>query len=114
MGLLEGVVHSEFNGSDAEPVHFFQIWIMPERDGITPGYEQKLFPDEERRNHALEQGMASPTKTPGVWLALAAGWSGGSMMGPDAPPVPPPPYLTARAVNAGVLSVLGSRLAMRV
>jgi hypothetical protein len=63
-------------------------------------------PDEERRNHALEQGMAAPTKTPGVWIALAAGWSGGSMAGPDVPAVAPPPYLTAKAVNAGVLSVL--------
>jgi hypothetical protein len=49
MSAGSGVVHSEFNGSEHEPVHFFQIWIMPERHGITPGYEQKLFPEEERR-----------------------------------------------------------------
>ena len=50
--------------------------------------------------------MGSQTKTPGVWIALAAGWSGGSMIGPDSVPVTPPPYLTAKAVNAGVLGVL--------
>ena len=49
MSAGSGVVHSEFNGSESEPVHFFQIWIMPEKEGITPGYEQKLFPEDERR-----------------------------------------------------------------
>ena len=50
MSAGSGVVHSEFNGSDSEPAHFFQIWIMPEKRGIKPGYEQKLIPLEERRN----------------------------------------------------------------
>lgn len=49
MSAGTGVVHSEFNGSEREPVHFFQIWITPERDGITPGYEQKAFPEDQRR-----------------------------------------------------------------
>ncbi|WP_242336605.1 pirin family protein [Anaeromyxobacter sp. SG66] len=44
-----GVLHSEFNGSDSEPVRFLQIWILPERRGLLPGYEQKQFPEEERR-----------------------------------------------------------------
>lgn len=49
MSAGSGVVHSEFNGSQSEPVHFFQIWIEPARFGITPSYEQKLFPEDERR-----------------------------------------------------------------
>ncbi|MFT6913312.1 MAG: hypothetical protein ACJAQW_001922 [Paracoccaceae bacterium] len=63
-------------------------------------------PDEENRYSALDAAMESAAKTPGVWVAFGAGWSGGSMVGPDMPPVPPPPHLTARAVNAGVLSLL--------
>lgn len=45
-----GITHSEYNGSKEDPVHFLQIWVMPEQDGIKPGYEQTFFPDEERRN----------------------------------------------------------------
>jgi redox-sensitive bicupin YhaK (pirin superfamily) len=44
-----GVRHSEFNPSDREEVHLYQIWLLPEREGLRPGYEQKAFPEEERR-----------------------------------------------------------------
>jgi redox-sensitive bicupin YhaK (pirin superfamily) len=44
-----GVTHSEMNASSSEGVHFLQIWILPERGGLQPGYEQKAFPAEERR-----------------------------------------------------------------
>ena len=64
------------------------------------------YPEEDERNAVLDAGMAGTAKTPGVWVALAAGWSGGSMMPPDAAAVDVPPYLTAKAVNAGVLSAL--------
>lgn len=43
-----GVRHSEFNASDTAPVHFLQIWIVPERQGLEPSYEQKAFGLAER------------------------------------------------------------------
>jgi redox-sensitive bicupin YhaK (pirin superfamily) len=45
-----GIRHSEFNPSESEPVHLYQIWLLPEREGLEPSYEQKAFPEEERRN----------------------------------------------------------------
>ena len=44
-----GVTHSEENDSRSEQVHLLQIWILPERRGLKPGYEQKAFPLEERQ-----------------------------------------------------------------
>jgi redox-sensitive bicupin YhaK (pirin superfamily) len=44
-----GVTHSEANPSGEEPVHFLQVWIIPERTSLAPGYEQRAFPEAERR-----------------------------------------------------------------
>jgi quercetin 2,3-dioxygenase len=45
-----GVRHSEQNASQTEPVHFLQIWILPDTVGLQPSYEQKSFSEDERRN----------------------------------------------------------------
>lgn len=47
MSAGTGIRHSEFNASDAEPVHFLQIWIEPERRGLPPSYEQRAIPEAD-------------------------------------------------------------------
>ncbi len=49
MSAGTGVTHSEQNPSPAEPVHFLQIWLLPEQRGLEPSYEQRAFSDDERR-----------------------------------------------------------------
>jgi quercetin 2,3-dioxygenase len=44
-----GVMHSEFNPSKEYPVHLLQIWLLPDRKGLDPSYEQLAFPDDELR-----------------------------------------------------------------
>ncbi len=85
-------VKPNLDGSDLEMLRFAETWVRS--------------PDEETRNAALDAGMEQNPKSPGAWIALAAGWSGGSMLPPDQHPVPPPGGLVPRAVNAGILSAL--------
>lgn len=49
MSAGTGITHSEFNPSDAERLHLVQIWLLPERQGLAPEYEQKHFAEAERR-----------------------------------------------------------------
>ncbi|MGA7932274.1 MAG: pirin family protein, partial [Kovacikia sp.] len=44
-----GVAHSEYNHSDRDPVHFLQIWVLPNKKNLAPGYEQKAYSEAEKR-----------------------------------------------------------------
>lgn len=57
MSAGTGILHSEFNHSQTQPVHFLQIWLLPEKKGLSPSYEQRNF---------------SPAKTPGKLHLVAA------------------------------------------
>jgi len=50
MSAGTGITHSEFNPSAVEPTHLYQIWLFPQNKGIVPSYEQKAFPEAQRRN----------------------------------------------------------------
>jgi quercetin 2,3-dioxygenase len=65
MSAGTGVRHSELNASKTEPVHFLQIWIVPDRYGHEPGYEQKTFTDERARFEV------APGR--GAWVHVASG-----------------------------------------
>jgi redox-sensitive bicupin YhaK (pirin superfamily) len=56
-----GVMHSEFNPSTKDPVHLLQIWILPDRKGLKPEYEQLAFPDADLRGRLhLVAGPQAP------------------------------------------------------
>ncbi|MCU0526447.1 MAG: pirin family protein [Elainella sp. Prado103] len=57
-----GIAHSEFNASELEPVHFLQIWIVPETRGLTPSYEEAIFPAEERQGQWRLLAGHTPTE----------------------------------------------------
>ncbi|MYZ50332.1 DUF6931 family protein [Propylenella binzhouense] len=115
------------NGPTPEEAITFAAYLLPRReavwwahqclrqvpDALTAQDQEMLAaaeawvrePEEALRRAALDRAMAASGKTPGVWVALAAGWSGGSMT-PEAPGTVAPPFLTPRAVNAAVLGIL--------
>ncbi len=58
MSAGRGVLHSEFNPSQEDPVHLLQIWLYPSERGLEPSYDQKHFPDESKRN--VLKSLVSP------------------------------------------------------
>ncbi|MEM9120298.1 MAG: pirin family protein [Cyanobacteria bacterium P01_F01_bin.56] len=50
MSAGTGIMHSEYNASETDPVHFLQIWVLPEAKGIDPGYEQTYFAPADKQN----------------------------------------------------------------
>jgi hypothetical protein len=105
----------------------FCAYLLPRREAVWWGcqslrgmihltpYESDLLaaaqawvrePDEERRWQALDYARAADTLLAATWMALAAGWSGGSVVRPQYGSIPPSPEQTARAVRAGLMIAL--------
>jgi redox-sensitive bicupin YhaK (pirin superfamily) len=79
MSAGTGISHSEYNASQTEPVHFLQIWILPDETGLPPGYEQKGFSlDKNRGRWTLvaskegRDGSVTVHQDVGVWAARFA------------------------------------------
>jgi redox-sensitive bicupin YhaK (pirin superfamily) len=77
MSAGTGVSHSEFNHSKTEPVHFLQIWILPEREGLPPSYEQRTIPPEALQGRltliaAPASGMVTVHQDVGLYAAALA------------------------------------------
>ena len=77
MSAGTGVTHSEFNPSSDEPVHLLQIWLLPIKRGLTPGYEEKRFPPETRRGSLRliaardgREGAVTIHQDADLWTAL--------------------------------------------
>ena len=63
MSAGTGIMHSEFNDSPREPVHLLQIWIKPERRGVTPSYAEKHYSRDDKLNRLTPiAGPSSPLK----------------------------------------------------
>lgn len=75
----------------------------PEEEALALAEAWVREPEEHRRRAALACGYGGDRGLPAIWLALAAGWSGGSIVAPQFGHVPPAPEQTARAVRAGMM-----------
>lgn len=123
-------LHGLMEGKTPEDAIGFCAYMLPRREavwwacqciragsaGLAPGEAQLLEaaeawvkdPEEQNRQVALDAGMNAGGSGPAAWAALAAAWSGGSLLSEPNQPVPPPAYLTAQAVRAAVLTALAT------
>lgn len=110
MSAGRGVVHSEFNHEQDNLTHFFQIWIEPNQRGIPPGYEQKTFPEQDKRG-ALRL-VASPDGAQGsVTIHADASLYAGLFTGNEAATLALSPKRKAYVhVVSGSLNVNGQKL----
>jgi hypothetical protein len=121
-------LRSLLDGPTPEDAVSFCAYLLPRREAVwwacqclrqiegqmSPVEEQLIDkaegwvkdPDEPARQAAAEAADSAPRQSPATWVAFGAAWSGGSISGPGNPPVPPPPYATAQAVRAAVLTAL--------
>lgn len=82
MSAGTGIRHSEFNASATDPVHFLQLWFLPERQGLAPGYEQKNFTDADKRDRL--RLVASPDGRDGSVTIRSDAALYASLLGKDA------------------------------
>ena len=80
MSAGTGVVHSEFNASRGEPVHFLQIWIVPSEEDLEPSYQQISFAPEEK--HGRLKLLAGPEKVEGSAFIHQDAWVYASALDP--------------------------------
>lgn len=121
-------LHQLANGQTPEEALTFMAFALLPRQAVWWGHEcLKALPDlltaqdhemmglivtwvgqqdDDSRYGALEAGLRADVHGPGVWLALGAGWSGGSISGKGLPPVAPPVGATGQALNAAIHSAL--------
>jgi len=110
MSAGTGVKHSEQNALPDRKVHFLQIWLVPDRPGHTPGYEQKAFPEAERRGR-LRLVASSDGRDGSVTVHQDVALHAALLDGADAATLPLAPGRHAYVhVARGSLDVNGQRL----
>lgn len=106
MSAGTGIRHSEFNGSATEPVHFLQIWFLPDRQGLAPRYDQAAFGEADLRNRlcliAAGEGGAGAVRLCQDVRVFAARLDAGSSVRPTLAPG-----------RAGYLHVATGRLSLQ-